>query len=142
MIPDFRDDGYLPEGLHLAIESEVILRFGTATRRRRSLSSRLSRWIQLARDIGARRLLVDGSFVTVKTAPNDIDAAVLLPEDFEYQISNSDPAALELATMFVTHQPGEIFAAGDEVAWEDWVDHFSQTRHRDRRRKGIVEVEL
>jgi hypothetical protein len=25
MIPDFRDDGYLPEGLHIATAAEVVL---------------------------------------------------------------------------------------------------------------------
>jgi hypothetical protein len=27
-IPDFRDDGRLPEGVHLAAEAEVMFRFG------------------------------------------------------------------------------------------------------------------
>ena len=28
MIPNFREDGYLPEGLHFATEAETIFRFG------------------------------------------------------------------------------------------------------------------
>jgi len=44
MIPDFRDDGYLPEGLYLATEAEITFRFGTATpRRRRVATSTLDR---------------------------------------------------------------------------------------------------
>ena len=43
MIPTFREDGYLPEGLHLAGEAEVIARFGSATSRRRLLALRLRR---------------------------------------------------------------------------------------------------
>ncbi|MGM0485329.1 MAG: DUF6932 family protein [Planctomycetota bacterium] len=48
MIPDFREDGYLPEGLHLATEAEITFRFGTATSRRRRLALRLRRWIELS----------------------------------------------------------------------------------------------
>jgi hypothetical protein len=67
-IPHFRDDGYLPEGLFRASESEVSFRFGASTPRRRRLTLRLRRWIELARGIGARRLLVDGSFVKAKAS--------------------------------------------------------------------------
>ncbi len=35
MIPLFRDDGYLPEGLHLASEAEITFRFGASTQQRR-----------------------------------------------------------------------------------------------------------
>ena len=31
-IPDFRQDGYLPEGMFLASEAEVTFRFGTSNR--------------------------------------------------------------------------------------------------------------
>ena len=37
MIPAFRSDGYLPEGLHPADEAEITFRFGSATPRRRRL---------------------------------------------------------------------------------------------------------
>src|SRR5437016_5994677 len=65
-IPAFRDDGYLPEGLHEASEEEVIARFGEPTPRREYLTGRLRRWLELARSVGARRLVLDGSFVTDK----------------------------------------------------------------------------
>ena len=86
-IPDFRDDGYLPVGLHLATEAEVTFRFGTSTSIRRRLVLRLRRWLELARATRAARFLLDGSFVTSKDEPNDIDAVVLIAEDFEQQVS-------------------------------------------------------
>lgn len=73
MIPDFRDDGYLPDGLHLTSEADVTFRFGSSTPRRRRLILRLRRWLELARISRARRFLVDGSFVTDKKEPHDID---------------------------------------------------------------------
>jgi hypothetical protein len=95
-IPKFRTDGYLPEGLYVAIEAEVIFRFGSLTPRRRRLALRLRRWMELARLVGGRRLLIDGSFITAKAEPQDIDAVILLPPDFQYRIEQGIDAALEL----------------------------------------------
>lgn len=141
-IPEFRDDGYLPEGLYTASEAEVTFRFGTATPRRRRLILRLRRWILLCRGVGARRLLVDGSFVTNKPNPKDIDSVVLLPVHFRDQIQRGTEAALELETMLLTRLPEEIFAAEDDEDWQDWVEFFSRTREEDHRRKGLVEIML
>lgn len=142
MIPAFRPDGYLPEGVHLATEAEVTFRFGSAPPRRRRLTLRLRRWVELARGVHARRLLVDGSFVTEKRDPNDIDAVVLLPGDFEGQVEAGVDAALELEQMLLTREPEEIFAAEDEADWDEWVQFFGRTREPDDRRKGLVEIEL
>ncbi len=142
MIPELREDGYLPEGLHLANEADVTFRFGSSTPRRRRLVLRLRRWLELARHTKARRFLVDGSFVTAKEDPNDIDAVVLLADDFEEQVSGGSDAALELEEMLLTRRPEEIFAAEDLRDWEEWVEFFGRTREHDGRRKGLVEVEL
>lgn len=142
MIPDFRDDGYLPDGVHLATDAEVIFRFGVSSPRRRRLVLRLRRWIELSRQAGAIRLLIDGSFVTAKESPNDIDAVVLLSNDFEQRVARGLAAALELEEMLLTRCPEEIFAAEDVGDWNDWVEFFGRTREWDGRRKGLVEVQL
>lgn len=141
-IPQFRADGYLPEGLYQATEAETLFRFGSSTRRRRRLALRLRRWVELARQIGGQRLLIDGSFVTAKEKPNDIDAVILLPPDFQEQVDQGIEPALELEEMLMTRLPEEIFAAEDEMDWNDWVEFFSRTREADDRRKGLVEVIL
>jgi hypothetical protein len=141
-IPPFRADGYLPEGVYVCSEAEVIFRFGSASRRRRRLVLRLRRWIELGRQIGAQRLLVDGSFVTAKEDPHDIDTVILLPQNFTQQLAKEYAPALELEAMLLTRRPEEIFAAEDETDWEEWVDFFCQTREPDRRRKGLVEIRL
>jgi len=142
MIPDFRGDGYLPEGVHRATEAEITFRFGTDTPRRRRLALRLRRWIELSRAVTAKRLLVDGSFVTTKPDPNDLDAVVWLGDDFVDRVSRGDVEAVELEMMLLTRQPEEIFAAEDRRDWEDWVEFFGRTREADGRRKGVVEVDL
>lgn len=141
-IPDFRQDGYLPDGIFLASEAEVTFRFGTSSRQRRRLVIRVRRWIELARKIRAPRLFIDGSFITAKPEPNDVDAVVLLPPDFENQVATNSDAAIEFEGMLLTRRPEEIFAAEDETDWNEWVEFFSRTREIDGRRKGLVEVEL
>ena len=86
--------------------------------------------------------MIDGSFVTKKEDPNDIDAVILLPPDFEQQIEMGSEPALELEGMLLTRRPEEIFAAEDEADWNDWVAFFSRTREADSRRKGLVEIQL
>ncbi len=141
-IPGFRGDGYLPEGLYLASEAEVVFRFGALTRRRRRLALRLRRWIELTRRVAGKRLLVDGSFVTAKDEPEDIDTVILLPPDFQQQVDRGIESALELEEMFLTRRPEEVFAAEDVADWNEWVEFFSRTREADGRRKGLVEIRL
>ena len=141
-IPPFRPDGYLPEGLHVCSEAEILFRFGSSSRRRRRLALRLRRWLALGRQVKAQRLLVDGSFVTAKEDPHDIDTVILLPTNFMQQIAEEFPPALELEEMLLTRRPEEIFAAEDETDWQEWVAFFSQTRESDKRRKGLVEIHL
>jgi hypothetical protein len=92
--------------------------------------------------VKAQRFLIDGSFVTAKTEPNDVDAVILLPTDFERQVERAIDAALELEQMLLTRHPEEIFAAEDETDWNDCIEFFSRTREADGRRKGLIEVQL
>lgn len=141
-IPAFRDDGYLPVGLHEASEEEVIIRFGQSTPRREYVMGRLRRWLELARAAGARRFLINGSFVTDKAEPGDVDAVVWLPGDFRAQVEIGKPEAIELETMLRDREPKELFPAHSQEMWEGWVGFFNQTREMDGRRKGVVEVIL
>lgn len=106
----------------MAPEAEVTFRFGASTRRRRRLIMRLRRWIELCRLVGAQRLLIDGSFVTAKPDPDDIDAVVLVPSNFEQQVADGSEPAAQLEEMLLTRRPEEIFAAEDETDWNDWTE--------------------
>jgi hypothetical protein len=97
---------------------------------------------RLSRLTHAHRFLLDGSFVTAREEPNDIDAVVLLADNFEQQISAGFDAALELEEMLLTRRPEEIFAAEDMRDWDEWVEFFSRTREADGRRKGLLEILL
>uniref|UniRef100_A0A7C2NZ10 Uncharacterized protein n=1 Tax=Schlesneria paludicola TaxID=360056 RepID=A0A7C2NZ10_9PLAN len=126
----------------MAAEADIVFRFGASTKQRRRLALRLRRWVELSRRLAVKRLLVDGSFVTAKPDPQDVDAGVWLPDDFVNRVARGDGDALELETMLLARQPEELFAAEDRRDWDDWVEFFSRTRESDGRRKGLVEVQL
>jgi hypothetical protein len=140
-IPAFRDDGYLPDGLYQASEQEVIARFGQSTPRRIYLAGRVRSWLDLARAVGARRFVIDGSFITDKAEPGDVDAVVWLPDDWAEQVRMGKPEALELWEMLRTRQPEELFAVRRAGPWQAWVDFFGAIRHS-AGRKGVVEIWL
>jgi hypothetical protein len=80
-------------------------------------------------------MLIDGSFVMAKLEPNDMDAVVLMPYDFQDQVAADSNAAIELERMLLTRYPEEVLAAEDETDWSDWVEFFCRTREADGRRK-------
>lgn len=67
---------------------------------------------------------------------------VLLPSNFRQLIDGGDEPAVALEEMLLSRQPEEIFAAEDELDWQEWVSFFSKTREPDGRKKGLVEVKL
>ena len=95
-IPAFRSDGYLPLGLHTANEREVAERFGQGTARRGLLMARVAEWLALARAVRAQHFLLEGSFVTAKLEPGEVDCVCWLPSDFEQQYDSGTAEAIRL----------------------------------------------
>jgi hypothetical protein len=141
-LPEFRTDGCLPVGVHQATESEVLFRFGSGNRRRRTLALRLRRWLDLARAVGASRFLVGGSFVTAKHQPGDLDAVILLPPDFEQRVQAGHESAVELYRISAMRRPEDLFLAEDASDWENWCRFLGRARGAEGHRKGVVEILL
>jgi hypothetical protein len=100
----------------------------------------VAEWLTLARDVGARRFLVDGSFVTTSPDPGDVDAVCWLPSNFGIQCHMGIAEAVRLDQMLATRVPEELFTAIDQVDWDYWCGFFGQTV--DGQTKGVVEVIL
>ncbi|MGO9108649.1 MAG: DUF6932 family protein [Thermoguttaceae bacterium] len=81
MIPDFDELGQLPPGVHLASLDEVAERFGSQSEIRREEVESLRWLVPLARCAGITRLVINGSFVTDRAEPNDVDCVLLAGED-------------------------------------------------------------
>ncbi len=85
MIPEF-DDGVLPEGVHSCTLDEVEQVFGRFTRSdcRQRLTQTLRRYIEDVRKARiAVAVIVDGSYITAKSEPNDIDLVLALRPDVD-----------------------------------------------------------
>jgi hypothetical protein len=77
MIPFFNDAGCLPPGLHPATLDEIEARFGRQSEIR-AVQMQSVRWIiDLAIRAGAKRIVLNGSFVTDIMEPNDVDCVLL-----------------------------------------------------------------
>ena len=141
-LPEFLADGYLPAGLHLCDESELLQRFGSDNLCRRRLGIRVQTWLALARAIRAKRFLIDGSFVTAKEEPNDVDAVIWLPDNFHDRVAFREEPATMIEQMLVTQYPEELFPAYDADDWQEWVETFSRIRESVEHQKEIVEMRL
>jgi hypothetical protein len=141
-LPAFTDAGDLPPGVHGAILSEVLERFGQGSVQRRAVADRLTRLYQLAASTGqVARFVVFGSFVTAKADPNDIDILLLMEDTFDL-VSVPGEAALIFqhleaqarfgASVFWTRRCGAI--GGEQAMIEYW-----QLRRQGGQR-GIVEI--
>lgn len=78
MIPDFTAQGMLPPGIHRATLEEVRDKLGWGLRRRKLLD-RLKPGLTLMKHCGIDRVYLDGSFVTEKDRPGDIDCCYDVP---------------------------------------------------------------
>ncbi len=84
MLPDLSSEGELPLEVHKVDWREFQSRFGGSSLRRDWLIGRLQMLLVLADSNGKlRRIFIWGSFVTAKTAPNDLDILLIMDDDFE-----------------------------------------------------------
>lgn len=134
MLPPFDDHGNLPVGFHRCTIEEFVARFGNGSEERATEIGELLLFIEAARTAGVRRLLVNGSFVTDKLAPNDVDV-VILPGP-GYPGPGPRLESSELVWPFL-----QIIVAADDADFEAWaMTDFSTDRQT--RPKGVMEVIL
>ena len=94
MIPAPNALGELPPGIHTATLEEVEAVFAK-TPRRRTLCDGLRRAVQNLKAAGVRRVFIDGSFVTTKANPNDVDGCWEWNEDVNLDLL--DPVFLDFS---------------------------------------------
>src|SRR5437588_9483697 len=132
MLPPFDDIGHLPPGIHKCSVAELAERFGTGSDEREAEIDELRKFIETAWAAGVRRVLVNGSFVTGKLAPNDVDVVILPGPDYPRQGANLDDN--ERIWPFL-----QIIVAADDADFDAWASRqFATDRHG--RPKGVLEV--
>ncbi len=95
-VPEFREDGWLPEGHYDATREEVIDRFGGSTGSQRDrVLCELLEWRDRLRAKGVSGYIVlDGSFVSSKESPGDFDVLIVMDERLRDSLENDIEAGL------------------------------------------------
>ncbi len=146
-IPALDSDGFLPVGVHDGTLDELKSRFGSfqGDDQRPKLWARFVKFVREARASGlVRALLVDGSFVTAKPDPNDIDLIVVVPprHDFSADLSPVEYSVLSKRQVQRRHGFDVLVAAADSDQYRRYLEFFQQIRFETGRSKGIVRVLL
>jgi hypothetical protein len=131
MIPPFDENGCLPPGIHGATMEEAAERFGQGSELRRVEIESLRWLVDLARQAGVLRIVVNGSFVTGLLEPNDVDCVLLVGPDFQ----PNDPKNREL----LAELPFISMQIVDQAGFDFFVHEFFAT-DRDTFPKGMIEI--
>ena len=145
-IPDLDHRGVLPAGLHACSLNEIQVRFGSfqESDRRVRLHKELVRYAEEARLSSLiRALVVDGSFVTHKAEPGDIDIIVVLggaiPQGDLPPFAYNAISRRRIKAMY----PFDVVVVPDGGgAYQAAVEFFAQIKHQPGAIKGLLRVEL
>ncbi len=139
-IPGLTKDGILPRGMHRATPEEVRWAFGWASPRRAKLMAALEEAVGWVKKAGVKRILVDGSFVTAKKEPQDVDLVFLVSQEFNNLMERGDLYVRWVIDEARKERPKllDIFLAVEEEDWASWVRFFEGDALHGR--KGLVEV--
>jgi hypothetical protein len=132
-LPALRADGTLPPGVHAATLEELLAAFPSVTPRRHLLNDALTNAVAVIRRLGlADEIAVDGSYITDKAEPSDVDLVVLTPGT--YQLAGEQRfAAEDIDTNLL-----DIQFAHDAADFQGWLAFFSTTRTLAA--KGVVSL--
>jgi hypothetical protein len=146
-IPDLDGAGLLPPGIHDCTADEVRVRFGAfqGTDRRCRLYQKLDTYIREALDTGmVAELIIDGSFVTAKPDPGDIDLILVLAgsHDFSAQLRPFEYNVLSRRQVRKLYGFDILVAPLASAVYAEYVAFFQQVRGDPGRRKGVLRVRL
>jgi hypothetical protein len=146
-IPSFDKHGFLPAGVYDCTLDEIKGRFGRfeLNDRRPALFERLSDFVREAGATGfVRFLLVDGSFVTARLDPNDIDLVVVLLRNHDLTAELLPGQYNVVSRRRVQRRYGfDIVSVREEsVEYDEAVAFFTQVRHAPALRKGMLRLAL
>lgn len=145
MIPELKNSGNLPNGIHSASLVEFEARFSISIKRKK-LFEGLLMLIEDLRKIGCIAIYVDGSYVTNKRLPNDIDVC-WEDENLDYNIVERElPILFDLDYPRIAQKNKyncDIFPAHYEASSSKtyFIDFF-QIDKETNALKGVIKIEL
>ncbi len=149
-IPAMTPAGLLPPGVHDATLAEVEQAFGSRNDRRVELFQKLTQFLDVARALGLfQAVITDGSFVTDKDAPGDIDAVLLLPRADLAKLTGH-PNRLQILDQHAVKAQYEIHLFVDPLPAGHWTNFFQHLKPADAlarklpptTRRGVLKVAL
>ncbi|CAN5846059.1 hypothetical protein BH23ACT11_BH23ACT11_14570 [soil metagenome] len=145
MIPQFTNEGLLPPGVHETGVEELKEKMEWS-RKRRELLGGLEEALELMMSCGVVRAYLDGSFVTDKDRPNDVDGCYDLAEDVTSEdlkrLAPIFPPSTSNRTEAKRRFGVDLFpAAATELGSGQPFLRFFQT-DREGRERGVLSVEL
>jgi hypothetical protein len=135
-IPNLNEQGLLPPGIYDCSLEEIGERFGTfqSTDRRSRLYERLQEYLTQVRSSNlALAVIVNGSFVTSKADPNDIDLILVLPSSHDV-----------LSRQRVSRRYGfDVLVARDNTReYTEYTTDFQRVRGQPHLQKGMLRIRL
>lgn len=133
-LPALTPKGFLPEGVHRCSGDEFIQRFCLANENRKQLWKAFADILDFAKTRNALCVLIGGSYVTDKEAPNDLDVVIVLRSK-EHIPSRTERLILDgkrTDIMFCSNDEPEIIGA--------FVRLLSYSRYSES--VGLVQIDL
>lgn len=146
-IPDLDEDGFLPGGVHdCSIDEigEAFGRFRRTSQRPTSFGNLMSFYEELRQSGLIQALIVNGSFVTAKEEPNDIDLLVVLraKHDFSAQLSPTGYNLLSRRRVQRRYHFDVLVARSGSAEYDEYCGFFQQVRGNPERQEGILKVRV
>ena len=146
-IPPLNSNGLLPSGIHDTTLDEIRQRFGSfqGSDRRIQLFNQLHQLVgELSRSGRFATVIVDGSFVTAKPAPEDVDLIVVLRRDHDWNIDLGPSDYALVSRPAIRRRFGfDVLVATDGGSdYQRYVEFFGRVREDASVRKGILRIEL
>jgi hypothetical protein len=146
-IPTCDEHGCLSVGIRDCTLDELKARFGSfqGSDRRPQLFARLNTFVTEAKASRlVRWLIVDGSFVTAKPDPNDIDLILVIAPGHDFAADLSPAEYNVLSKQHVHRRFGFdlLVAREGSIEHDCWSEFFQQVRLESGRRKGILRLSL
>lgn len=146
-IPSFNEYGLLPYGLHECTADEVRGVFGAfnASDRRPRLWRDLERYLTEVQAAGVGKyLVVDGSFVTSKPDPGDVDVLLILRDDLDLGHPVPPFEYNARSRRYVKREFGLDFYVGfeNDASSQKMLEVFHQVKYQPEIFKGLLKIVL
>jgi hypothetical protein len=145
LLPEFKNFGDLPEGIHKASFVEVVDCFGQGTPQRQLVTERLKHIYSLSRATGKLEcFVIFGSYITAKPDPQDVYIILVMSDDFAERDVDADVFPV-FDHLQAQEKPGaSLFVIRSAFILGETVDEFLAQWQikRDLSKRGIIELIL